>query len=268
MSLRRLALIAVAATALAGCGQANPARPARALAGAAPVGGARPAPGLPVAAPGAGVTDGSVPTAQPGAADPRVSAVLAGVSQMRQAARATDLHITLTCVKDSGKTSRSRTRLKYRAPGHVMLEVLESSTPKVAGTRVLWKGGSQVTVKTQFVGFWVTVPLSITDERIRDDRGYSLDQTAIPRTLDTLLHPQASVTWRGEAQQGGRVMDVLDVVSPLRLTPATREVYGIDRATRTPILREMYRGDKVIHRMQVDQVNVNPSFTARDFTLE
>jgi hypothetical protein len=265
MSARRLALLALASSVLVGCGQANPARPARALAGGAPVGGARPAPAMPV--PVGSQMDGMAP-AQAGASDPRAAAVLAGVSQMRQAARGTELRITLTCVQDSGKSSRARTHYKFRAPNHVMLEVLESSTPKVAGTRVLWKGGSQVTVKTQFVGFWVTVPLSVTDERIRDDRGFSLDQTSIPRTLDTLLHPQATVVWRGEAQQGGRVMDVLDVVSPLRLAPTTREVFGIDRATRTPILREMYRGDKVIHRMQVDQVNVNPGFTASDFTLE
>ncbi|MEB3220642.1 MAG: hypothetical protein VKS61_01050 [Candidatus Sericytochromatia bacterium] len=262
MKSRPLTALLLTALTLTACGQVNPARPARAL-GGNPAGGSR----LPVAAPVSGLVEGAAPTGT-ASSDPRASAVLAAVAQMRQQARASDMRITLTCQKDGGKTTRSRTHLKFRAPSHVMLEVLESSTPKVAGTRLLWKGGSQVTVKTQFVGFWVTVPLDVSDERVRDDRGYSLEQTSIPRTLDTLLHPQAVVTWRAEAQQGGRLMDVLDVVSPGRLAPTTREVYGIDRATRTPILREMYQGDRVIHRMQVDQVTVNPTFTARDFTLE
>jgi hypothetical protein len=178
------------------------------------------------------------------------------------------MRTTLSCFKDDGGVSRAKSIYKFQKPNRVLLNILESTNEKVNGTRLLWTGGSQVQVKTKFVGFWVTVSLDINDERIRDDRGYSIAQTSIPKTYETILHPAAQVVFKGEGQVAGRPVELLDVISPLSLKPTTREVYGIDRVSRTPVLREMYRGNKLIYRMQVDQITLNARFTSQDFKLD
>ncbi|MEB3195927.1 MAG: hypothetical protein VKP62_01875 [Candidatus Sericytochromatia bacterium] len=194
--------------------------------------------------------------------------LLAEVKQVRDFARSSSLRTQLTCIKDDGTVSRAKSIYKFEKPSRVFLNITESTNENVAGTRLLWTGGAEVQVRTRFIGVWVTLPLSVEDERIKDDRGYSLAQTSIPKIYDTLLHPAARLALRGETTVAGRPADVLDVVSPLSLAPTTREVFAIDRQTRTPVLREMYRGDRLIYRMQVDHITLNAPLTAADFSLE
>lgn len=247
----------VASLLLSACGQTAPTRPMRAV-GGAQVQAPPVAPAFPV-----GPTD-----MVQRAGDPRVMQLLSEVARVRDGASNSLMRTTLSCFKDDGQVSRAKTIYKFQKPNRVLLNILESTNEKVTGTRLLWTGGSQVQVKTKFVGFWVTVSLDVNDERIRDDRGYSIAQTSIPKTYETLLHPAAQVVFKGEGQVAGRPVDMLDVVSPASLKPTTREVFGIDRVSRTPVLREMYRGDKLIYRLQVEQITLNARLTAQDFKLD
>ncbi len=72
----------------------------------------------------------------------------------------------------------------------------------------------------------------------------------------------------GEGDLNGKHMVVLDVVSPLKLKSVTKDVYGIDVATFQPIMREMYKGDKLLYKMIVESAKVNPTLSSKDFVVE
>lgn len=247
-------VVIVAALGVSACGQSVPTRSTR-LSGPPPQRGLPPVPMAPV------------DSLSPVAGD-RARNILGEVAQIRDRASNSLMRTTLFCYKDDGQVSRAKSIYKFQKPNRVMLNILESTNDKVSGTRLLWTGGAKAQVKTKFAGFWVTVSLDIGDERIRDDRGYSIAETSVPRTYETLLHSGARVAFKGEGQVAGRAVEFLDVESPLSLKPVTREVFGIDRVTRTPVLREMYHGERLIYRMQVEQISLNARFTSQDFSLD
>lgn len=254
-----LMLVAVALAGLTGCGQSNPARPAKplksrtALQGMAPLGQQ---PGQ--AQPGMGA-----------ATDPKLAQLLQAVNQVRQTSSGADITVKMTYHKDDGSTKHVRSRYKYqKSPQRNYLEVLASSEEKVVGTKVSWGTNGKADVRTKFIGFWVTANLDLHDERLKDQRGNFLDETSIDRSFETLLDPRSRVTFKAEGNLNGRPMVVVDVVSPLSLKNVTREVYGIELATHTPILREMYKGDKLIWKMQVESAKANPTLSAKDFAVE
>lgn len=123
-------------------------------------------------------------------------------------------------------------------------------------------------VHTKFIGFWLNITLPLTDDRLKDPIGYRLDQTAIDKVFDTVLCPQNQITYAGDSALAGRPMSLLAVVSPLSLKPATREVFGIEKGTGVPLLREMYKGDKLFFQMQLETNKLNAKLTSADFQLK
>jgi hypothetical protein len=258
--MRRLLAVSLAAASLAGlvgCGANTPARPARKVA-SQPLN----------RAPLQGMQPGVAGQLAPGAVDPRVAQILQGVAQVRDQSQGADVVVKITYYKDDGSIKHVRSRYKFQKPQRNFIEVLASNEDKVVGTKVSWKGDGKASVRTKFIGFWVTVSLDLHDDRLRDQRGNFLDETSISRALETLLDPGARVTFKGEGNLAGRPMVVLDVVSPLSLKNVTREVYGIDPTINQPIMREMYKGDKLIWKMNVESAKVNPTFSSKDFAVD
>ena len=251
-----LMLAVVALAGLTACGKANPARPAKVPSSRAPLQGAAPL--------------GQVPgAAQPGQADPKLAQLLAAVDQVRQTSAGADITVKMTYNKDDGSTKHVRSRYKYqKSPQRNFLEVLASNEEKVVGTKVSWGTNGKADVRTKFIGFWVTVNLDLHDERLKDQRGNFLDETSIDRSFATLLDPRSRVTFKAEGNLNGKPMVVVDLVSPLSLKNVTREVYGIDLTTNTPIMREMYKGDKLIWKMVVESAKTNPQLSSKDFVVE
>lgn len=254
-----LMLVALALAGLTGCGKESPARPARKVSGQ--TFDRNPMQGLP--------STGQAQPGAPGQADPKVAQLLAATQQMRQASTGAEVVVKLTYYKDDGSVKHVRSRCKYsKSPQRNYVEVLGSNEEKVVGTKVSWKTDGKANVRTKFIGFWVTVTIDLHDDRLRDQRGNFLDETAIDRSLATLLDPGARVTFKGEGNLNGRPMVVLDVVSPLSLKNVTREVYGLDPTTCQPIMREMYKGEKLIWKMIAESTKANPTFTSKDFEVE
>ncbi len=253
-----LLLVAAALAGLTGCGKDSPTRPARKVNGQAlnraPLQGMQPG--------------GAMQPGMGGQADPRIAPILAGLQQMRQTGTGADITVKITYNKDDGTTKHVRSRYKYqKSTSRNFIEVLASNEEKVVGTKVSWKNDGKANVRTKFIGFWVTVTLDLHDDRLRDQRGNFLDETSIDRSLATLLDPGARLTFKGEGNLNGRPMVVLDVVSPLSLKNVTREIYGIDPTTSQPIMREMYKGDKLIYKMQLESAKLNPTFKSADFEV-
>ncbi|MDB5101788.1 MAG: hypothetical protein JWM80_6209 [Cyanobacteria bacterium RYN_339] len=200
-------------------------------------------------------------------ADTRVRDALTSVQKLRDSGSTADCQLMFRYVKDDGTKEWIRSHYKYQKPKRNSVELLTGSDSKVEGTQLIWTGGSKVKVHTKFVGFWLNIELGLEDERLKDPVGYRLDQTSIDKVFDTILCPQNQVTYKADGNLNGRVMAVLDIVSPLSLKPTTREVIGIEKATGVPLIREMYKGDKLFFRMQTETNKLNPKLTTKDFEL-
>jgi hypothetical protein len=206
--------------------------------------------------------------AAPEGVDTRVTAALTAAQRLRDGSGSADCVLMLHYIKDDGTKPWIRSHYKYQKPQHNALELLSSSESKVEGTQLVWTGGGKVQVHTKFIGFWLNISLDLQDDRLKDAVGYRIDQTAINKVFDTLLCPQNKVTYLADGNLKGRPMWVLNVVSPLSLAPATREVFGIEKSSGTPIVREMYKGDKAYFRMELESNKLNPHFTSADFTTQ
>jgi hypothetical protein len=207
----------------------------------------------------------------PGTADPRVGQLLAGVAQLQANGQTADTLVKVIYNLDDGSVRQVRSRYKYQKPSKNFLEILSANEPKVVGTKVAWSGsggGVKANVRTKFIGFWLTVSLDLHDERLRDKRGNFLDETSLDRSLATILDPGAQVAFKGEGELNGKRMAVIDVVSPLKLKNVTRDTFGIDLQTFQPILREMYKGEKLIYKMTIESAKLNPSLSSKDFAVD
>lgn len=204
----------------------------------------------------------------PGAADPRVGQLLQGIAALKQNGQSADTIVKVTYNKDDGTTKHVRSHYRFQKPSKHYLEVLASNEPKVVGTKVSWSGSNKANVRTKFIGFWLTVSLELHDDRLRDQRGNFLDETAIDRSLATIIDPGAQVSLKGEGELNGKRIAILDVVSPLKLKSVTRDVFGIDVQTFQPLMREMYKGDKLIYKMTVESAKLNPQLSSKDFAVE
>jgi hypothetical protein len=200
-------------------------------------------------------------------ADTRVRDALAAVQKLRDSGSTADCTLMFRYVKTDGTKEWIRSHYKYQKPKRNSVELMTGSDSKVEGTQLIWTGGSKVKVKTKFVGFWLKIDLDLGDDRLKDPVGYRLDQTAIDKVFDTVLCPQNKVTYKADGLLNGHALAVLDVVSPLSLKPTTREVFGIDKATGVPMIREMYKGDKLFFRMQTESNKLNPTLSSKDFEL-
>lgn len=254
--MRRVTVLLLAALALTACGTAPTATkaPARSLAGAKqPAAAQQPTTGMPMAA---------------GAVDPRVTTTLGLVQHLRDTSSTASSTIMFNYISTSGTKEWMRSKYKYMKPRKNFVTLVTGSDSKAEGTELAWTGDGQVQVHTKFIGFWMNVGLDITDDRLKDPCGYQVNQTAVDKVFDTLLTPQARVTFKADGQLAGHAITVLDVVSPLSLKGTTREVFGIDKATGTPLLREMYKGDQKFYSMSVESNVMNPKLTGADFQVD
>lgn len=199
--------------------------------------------------------------------DPRVTAVLSLTQHLRDSNASADCVLSFRYVKSDGTKAWLKSHYKYEKPRHNAVEIVDASEDKAKGTQLIWTGGSDVQVHTKFIGFWLNVTLPLSDDRLKDPVGYRIDQTAIDKVFDTLLCPANRITYKGDGMMSGRAMTVIDVVSPLSLKPATHEIFGIEKATGVPLMREMYQGDKLYLHMELVSEVLNPHLTSKDFQL-
>jgi hypothetical protein len=259
--MKRVLLLALV---LAGCSKAaDPAAPDLQTPRYAP---AAPVAATPTPVPGAVPGDPSAGTRQGG--DARVRDTLALVQKLRDGGSTADCQLMFRYVKADGAKAWIRSHYKYQKPKRNSVELMTGSDSKVEGTQLIWTGGSKVKVHTKFLGFWLTIDLPLEDDRLKDPVGYRLDQTSIDKVFDTILCPQNQTSYLADGNLNGRPMAVLSVVSPMSLKPATREVIGIEKGTGVPLLREMYKGDQLYFRMQVETNKLNPKLTSADFDVK
>lgn len=171
--------------------------------------------------------------------------------------------------KDDGTTSSMKTKYRFRKPKQTSMEILEASDGSTVGTKLVWNGGSDVAVKTKIFGFWLKTSVSITDDRIKDSRGYRIDETSLDQLYATLLHPQAQYQLLAEGNLKGRPVAVIRLDSPMKLRGVSYEIFGIFTDTFTPAFRELYSANNVLlMRLQIENARLNPALESNAFSLD
>ena len=199
--------------------------------------------------------------------DPRIAPVMALTAKLRATSTTADSTIMFHYVRSNGTKEWLHSRYKYQKPRRNAVELMAGSDTKVAGTKLVWTGESEVKVHTKFIGFWLNVSLPLADDRLKDPTDYRIDQTSIDKVFDTILCAQNQVSFVANGTVAGKPVTVISVVSPLSLKPATREVFGLETATGTPLLREMYKGSQLYYKMEVEKTTLNPHLTSADFEV-
>jgi len=170
--------------------------------------------------------------------------------------------------KDNGSTTSMKTKYRFQKPKQTSMEILEATDGGTVGTKLVWNGGSDVAVKTKLLGFWLKTSLSVTDDRIKDSRGYRINETSLDQLYATLLHPQAKHELLSEGVLKGRPVAIVRLDSPMKLRGVTHEVFGIFVDTFTPAFRELYGGETLLMRLQIENARLNPQMESNAFNLD
>ncbi|MEB3186613.1 MAG: hypothetical protein VKP72_04150 [bacterium] len=206
----------------------------------------------------------------PRTTDPQVVQLLTAVSQAYGQLRT--LAFTLKGFgidMKTGKTGTNEVDYAFETPTKTACKILNSSDPKTVGTKCVWLGGQQMTVHTKFIGFWVTVPIDVHDDRAGDLRGFYIDETSIPRTMQTLLEPSNQVQLLGASVIDGAQCARLGVLSPKSLRGIKREVFAVDPRRAMMVQREMFdSSDRLVFRITLTNIRINQPLPSDAFIVK
>lgn len=166
----------------------------------------------------------------------------------------------------NGKSTSSKSTSYFQKPNRFSVQVTEHTDSKAVGTKIAYTGGSEAKIKTKFFGFQVKLNLALSDSRICNLRGDSLNDTGIVRMMSILLDPQAQVRFMSQGTLAGAPIAMLEVVSQRSLRGITREVFCINLQSRLPVIREMYEGTRLTYRLQFTNILLDPQLPANAFT--
>lgn len=170
----------------------------------------------------------------------------------------------------TGKSGSNKVKYCWQRPNKTSVSILESSTPETVGTKLVWTGGSKMAVHTKFIGFWLDTDVEIHDSRATDQRGFFIDETSVDRMMDTFLEPTNQTRILGIGPwQSYQVVAQMEIRSSKSLRNISREVFYIDGQRKLPVAREMYdRSDKLVFRLQFNDLQINQTLPANTFTLK
>jgi hypothetical protein len=157
-------------------------------------------------------------------------------------------------------------RMHYARPSNIALTVLDAKEfPAANGTTLTWLGERKARVSTQFYGVPLGITLPITDSRICNLRGYSIEDVSLAYEVPILQDPATKLRYLGSATFGGHAAEGIEARSPRLLRGIERERIWLDSRTRFPLLREMYEAGRVVYRMAMMDYEFNPQIPASMF---
>ncbi|MDB5101789.1 MAG: hypothetical protein JWM80_6210 [Cyanobacteria bacterium RYN_339] len=158
----------------------------------------------------------------------------------------------------------------FKAPNTMAAQVLTAKDDKTLKTKLVYKGGGDIDLKTYFFGFIaIKVNLAIDDSRLQDAYHRTLRDTQTRQLMDMILNPGAKATYLGKGKVYNQDVDFLDIVSPGSWKGITHEVVGISPTMACPLSRESFdsRGKRIFH-LELENMRINYKPAANDFTLD
>lgn len=163
-----------------------------------------------------------------------------------------------------GKDTQTNTAEIFLAqPGKIRANVLESSNSMKRGAKMVYLGDKTVRVKLGFI----KKTFAYDDPMVVSTRGYRIDQTDLTAVIGGVIHPQATLTYKGAATLNGKPVEMLEVVSPAILPGTEREVIALDPQTFAPVQLEAFSQGKVVFKLGLTKGQINPTLPDDTFTL-
>lgn len=205
------------------------------------------------------------PSAQPVATDP-LQSLMTAVKQALSSIQ--NLTATIDSWNTNGQKSETvKTRISFMQPDHNRVDILQSTNSSAVGSKVVWSGTSQVTVRAKVLFVSVTLTLPQTDDRLVNARGYTVADVGLKRLIDIFFHPQTNAKWLGTSNMDGRNLYILELTSPLSPDDVSKERVGIDPETKLPVLRQLFQGDQMVFWTQLTAIQTNTPLDGSLFSL-
>ncbi len=212
--------------------------------------------------------------AAPGTADAaavaRAAAILKDVEAMTKTVNNWKATATSEVVGPNGEKNWNTSAICFKHPATMAATVVKAKDGKSVNTKLVYRGGDDVSLKTYFFGFIaIKIDLPVDDSRLVDAYKRTLKDTQTKQLFAMLLHPQAQAAWIGEGTAAGEQVDFLDVRSPGSWKGITHEVVGISRRLASPVMRDCFDAkDRRIFHLELKGMKVNFTPKAGDFTLD
>lgn len=197
-----------------------------------------------------------------GAKDAKAAELLKGL-------RATDAQLkTLSATAsfwetDGQKQGDHAAEIVIAKPGQIGAKITKSTDAMKRGVKLVYLNDGKVRAKLGFI----KKTFDYTDSTVTSLRGWRIDQTNFESIVAGILHPQASVKALGPTTVGGHAAQLLEVVSPGMLPGATKQVVALDAKRHVPLKLEVYDGTKVVYRLELTNVQLNPQLPKDAFKL-
>ncbi|MEO6991878.1 MAG: hypothetical protein ABI346_09975 [Candidatus Baltobacteraceae bacterium] len=157
-------------------------------------------------------------------------------------------------------------RFSFRKPDRAETVVLSGSS---VGTRVVWKGGSRVTVRVRPIAF-VPLSLDLHDKRVVSPRGNTMLAADLGRVLRCFQAHRADVLER-RAKPSGNTAIVLERKGGVACADDPPADRGVTRDVLVlghdgwPVRRERFAGAQLVESWTLDNLRTNVDLPDADF---
>ena len=171
--------------------------------------------------------------------------------------------------RHQGKATETTYQIYLAKPNKSGFRVLKAPHQRsTEGTKLVWLGGPKVDVRTRFFGLPISLKADVTDKRLGDLRGDTMDDLSVVTAVSVLRRPDVRVTYLGRQVLDGRALERVEVKSPALLKGIRREVLSLDVETGIPIVREMHDEAGVAYKLTVERFKLDNGLPSTAFTLE
>lgn len=204
-----------------------------------------------------------LPGAAPGGpVDPAVAQMLDG---LRRAQAGVPGFTATVETFDKGPSGQETTTMKvsYKKPSSLMIDMVKASG-QAQGAKILWTGGSDLTIKPSFLPMSVTK--SVSDAAVKSKNGWTIRETEVNAIFKVMFDPGARIVSKGVQPIDNKPLAVFEVVSPSSPKGATNEVVGIDPQTGLPGCRMLFKGQTMIYKLTIKNMQVK-AVSASEMTI-
>lgn len=149
-------------------------------------------------------------------------------------------------------------QVRYQRPEAYRIEVTKCTNQNSVGMKMVVRN-DRAEVKLPGLLGLINVSLSLGDAQMKNFRGHRLDEgslTGLARRFSNPPAPDARLV--GEMPLSGRMLDLVEIPrAPSFDRTLLKEVIGIDRQTRLPLLHGMFTAERKVYEMKITQIQPN-----------
>lgn len=207
---------------------------------------------------------------QPGAANGQAQALLTEMGRAVSGLRSASYQGILYCRGSFGNKPKSLPNLNgeweatshyqvdYKRPEAYRIEVTKCTNTNSVGMKIVIHQ-NQAQVKLPGLLGMVKFDFTLDSKEMKNFRGHRLDVGSISglaKRFATAPVPEARLV--GEMAQSGRMLDLVEITrTPDFDRTIVKELIGVDRQSRLPLLHAMYTSQRKVYEMKIPSIRQN-----------